>query len=54
MKRISTHLVLAFIVITQLGCSVRAFTWNDSSTVSRIYDTSLVEIDSDQEVGDER
>ncbi len=53
MKKVFTHLVLAFIVVTQVGCSVRAFTWNDSSDVSRVYDTSLVEVYSDQEVVDE-
>ena len=53
MKNIGTHLILAFIVITQVGCSLRVLTWNDSSEVSRVYDTSLVEVDSDQEANNE-
>jgi len=44
MRKIGIHLVLAFIVATQLGCSVRVLTWNDSSAVERSYDTSMVKV----------
>jgi len=43
------HMTLAFVVATQLGCSVRILTWHDSSNLDRDYDTSLVEVNSDHE-----
>ncbi len=39
-------MVLAFMVATQVGCSVRMFTWNDSSTAERSYDTSMFEVNN--------
>ena len=44
MRKIGIHLVLAFIVATQLGCSVRILTWHDNSIADRDYDTSGVRI----------
>ena len=47
MKKVLIHLVLALMVATQLGCSVRVLTWHDNSIADREYDTSAVRIHDD-------
>lgn len=44
MKKIFIHLTLAFILATQIGCSVRVLTFNDSSSSSKPYEFSLFEV----------
>jgi len=49
MRKIAIHFILAFIVATQVGCSVRILTWNDSSQLDRKYDTSIIEVNRNKE-----
>jgi len=44
MLAILRHLIIAFIVATQLGCTVRILTWNDASVLDRDYDVSAIKV----------
>ena len=50
MKKTLNHLILAFIVVTQVGCSVRVLNFDEKSNISREYDFFSVEKDGQIEV----
>jgi len=46
MKKISYHLVLAFIIATQVGCSIRILTFDNGAVAKRDYDFTMLEVGS--------